>query len=107
MKTLFSTMAVWALTFGTGYGQAPAGKPAGDAAKRGGTETKLPSYVGDETRLVQIKADPTKYVGKSFIICGGIKLDDCYNRWYVNAQATHYLQRPVLRETDSGGFGSN
>jgi hypothetical protein len=42
---------------------------------------------------VRIKANPEQYVGKEFIICGGLRLSDYYNFSYSNAHDSHYSLR--------------
>ncbi len=63
---------------------APAGLGGEPAAVK-----KVP-HSKDETSLVAIKANPEKFVGTTFILCGGIKVDDYYNFAYLNSQDTHY-----------------
>jgi len=53
------------------------------------TTWKIP-YKGDEIALVEVKANPEQYVGKTFIICGCLGLDDYYNFSYWDAKDTHY-----------------
>jgi len=48
---------------------------------------------GDETPLVRVKANPERYVGKVFIICGGLFIGDFYNYFYEGRQDTHYSLR--------------
>ena len=50
---------------------------------------KVP-HLPDETSLVKLKAHPEQYVGKTFVICGGLKISDYYNCGYGNAKETHY-----------------
>jgi len=49
-------------------------------------------YKGDEIALIQIKAHPEQYIGKTFIICGGLQIVDSYgvSDYYWHAQNTHY-----------------
>lgn len=49
--------------------------------------------LGDETQLQKIKAAPQEYVGKPFVMTGGIRVDDYYNFGYNEAQSTHYSLR--------------
>lgn len=48
---------------------------------------------GDETPLAAIKADPAKFLGREFIICGGVRVGNYYNYGWDGAQATHYSLR--------------
>ena len=57
-------------------------------ASAGKGEFLIP-YKGDETTLSELKAYPERYVGKQFIICGGLRLDDYYNYIYLTANTTH------------------
>lgn len=52
-------------------------------------ERKVP-FKGDEVPLVRIKAGPAAYVGKEFVICGAVQLDDYYSYEYWNAAGTHH-----------------
>lgn len=54
-----------------------------------GNAKKIP-YRGDETPLVRVKANPEKYLGKTFVICGGLALRNYYNYSYENAENTFY-----------------
>lgn len=51
-------------------------------------EKKVP-FEGDEVTLVDIKANSKNFVGKQFVICGGIHIDDFFNWEYDNAVHTH------------------
>jgi len=44
---------------------------------------------GSETLITQIKADPRSFVGKSFILVGGVKNRAYYNYEYMDAASTH------------------
>lgn len=44
----------------------------------------------DETSLVRIKADPTKFLNKEVVICGGISVSDLYFGSYREAKETHF-----------------
>jgi len=48
--------------------------------------------VGDETLLTRVKANPQDYLGKVFIICGGVQVDDYYiwAPYDDRAKDTHY-----------------
>jgi len=55
-------------------------------------ERKIP-FVGDEVSLVRIKASPGDYIGKTFVICGGVSIGDFYGFSYREAEKTHYSLR--------------
>jgi hypothetical protein len=55
-------------------------------------------YQNDETSLIEVKANPERYVGKRFIMCGAIEVSDYYSLSYSDAQDTHYS----IRFTDAG-----
>src|SRR4051794_39789628 len=59
-------------------------------------------HLDDETSIVRIKANPEKYVGKTFIISGAIQISDYYNYFYRNAKLTHYSLRFVESGTTIG-----
>jgi hypothetical protein len=105
MKTysVLCVLALCALTTAATYGQVKdveAGKDKADSNKRtrdtaDSVDTKgqdIP-HLEDETRLVEIKANPGEYVGKVFILCGGIKIDDYYNFSYRDSAITYYSLR--------------
>ena len=71
----------WALTTRVGYGQ---------ETKSGGAKKEVQRHLSDETRLLEIKANPERYVGKPFILCGEIKIGDYYNFAYSDAQESFY-----------------
>ncbi|HEY8667830.1 MAG TPA: hypothetical protein VIL86_14275 [Tepidisphaeraceae bacterium] len=48
---------------------------------------------GDETTLALVKADPKKYVGKEFIVRGGIKTANYYNYGFEGTQDFYYSIR--------------
>ena len=50
---------------------------------------KVP-HLDDETPLSTVKANPEKFVGKTFTICGGVQIDDYYKAAYQDAKRTHY-----------------
>jgi len=52
----------------------------------GQTEVKKVPNLDDETRLVRIKADPDKYIGKSFIISGRLRIDDYYEYPFFSSE---------------------
>lgn len=54
------------------------------------TKSSDAEFVGDETRLVRLKADPPAYVGKTITICGGIRIHDYYNYSYRGRERSHY-----------------
>lgn len=54
------------------------------------TEPHIIPHQNDEVALVRIKADPKKYVGKSFVICGGLQISDYYNYSYGRSEKTHH-----------------
>ncbi len=45
--------------------------------------------VGDETPLTTVTADPYKFVGRTFIVIGEMRVTDYYNYEYDNARSTH------------------
>jgi hypothetical protein len=53
---------------------------------------ELPSIplVGDETGLSEVSASPEKFMNRSFIVCGHVKISDYYNYGYSDAKATHF-----------------
>ena len=55
---------------------------------------------GDELSMTRLKADPLDYVGKEFVVCGGISVSDYYNFKY-SAAKTHYSFQ--FRPVDSDG----
>jgi hypothetical protein len=63
------------------------GKP-GDVARS--TDDIWPACAGDETPLVRLKANPDKFLGKTLITWGVVKLDAYYNYTYCDAMDTHY-----------------
>jgi len=46
--------------------------------------------VGDETLLIKVKADPRDYLGRSFVMTGGIKVASYHNYGYLYAEKSHY-----------------
>ena len=48
-------------------------------------EAKIP-YQGDEITLLQVKANPERYVGKTFIACVSLEVNDYYNFHYSDKQ---------------------
>jgi hypothetical protein len=56
----------------------------------GQADTVKVPHEDDETPLVRVKANPEKYIGKEFVICGGLEIDDYYNFEYDNAHESHY-----------------
>lgn len=71
----------------------------------GQNEPWLIPYQGDEVALVRVMANPEEYVGKSFIICGGLQINDNYIFSYSDAKDTHYslLLRAVGKDSVSPG----
>jgi len=57
-------------------------EPSGKAAKT------IP-VVGDETPLVKLKANTHEFVGKTFLIMGGVQVEDYFNFKYGDAKSTH------------------
>ena len=54
-------------------------------------EAKRVPHGNDETKFVELKADPEKFLGKEIIICGGAKLDDWYGTdYYYKCKLSHY-----------------
>ena len=58
------------------------GEPSGNAVK------SIP-FIGDETPLAKVMANTDEYVGKTFIVVGGIRVMDYYNYKYKSAKGTH------------------
>jgi hypothetical protein len=58
-----------------------------------GGKLKVIPYVGDETFLQKIMAEPLAAKGKTFIVCGDASLENHYNFKYRDATATHYSLR--------------
>jgi hypothetical protein len=52
-------------------------------------EKSIP-FVGDEVSLARIKASPRDYIGKIFVICGGVSISDYFNFKYKDSEETHY-----------------
>jgi hypothetical protein len=46
--------------------------------------------VGDEVSVSRLKADPANYVGKPFVLSGGIKVSDSYGFGFANTAADYY-----------------
>jgi hypothetical protein len=53
---------------------------------------KVP-HQADEIPLARLKANAERYAGKTFIICGGIELDDYYNYAYRGQEDIHQSLR--------------
>jgi len=53
-------------------------------------DTRKIPHVDDETSLIELKANPERYVGKAFVLCGGLDIADVYRGYYLRAQDTHY-----------------
>ena len=69
-------------------------EPSGNAVK------SIP-FIGDETPLAKVMANTDEYVGKTFIVVGGIGVADYYNFKYKFAKETHVSFR--FRELRTGG----
>lgn len=67
-------------------------------------EKSIP-FQGDETSLTRIKASPVDYVGKVFVICGGIQLDDYFNYGYDDADFSHFSLAFIQAGKDSKPTG--
>lgn len=50
-------------------------------------------FVGDETSLTRIKAEPQKYLGGEFVLCGGLSIGDYYNFGYRDTAESYYSFR--------------
>jgi hypothetical protein len=72
---------------------------------REGAVATLP-IVGDETSIARIKANPQEYIGKDFILVGGIKVSDYYNFGFSNAAADFYSFR-MRTATQKGDLTSD
>jgi hypothetical protein len=46
-------------------------------------------FTGEETPLTMVKAYPKKFIGKTFIVIGCVKVQDYYNYKYEYAKETH------------------
>ena len=77
MRISRGVLVAWLLGSASGWSQQPA-------------PVQKVLHGKDETSLVAVKADPKKYVGTTFILCGGVKIGDYYNFTYMNAKDTHY-----------------
>ena len=55
-------------------------------------DAKIP-HVDDETSLVDVKANPRKFTGKEFRICGRVRMDDYFNYSYGDASDAFYSIR--------------
>ena len=58
-----------------------------------GGKLKVIPYVGDETPLEKIIAEPLAAKGKTFIVCGEVSLENHYGFKYRDATATYYSLR--------------
>jgi hypothetical protein len=58
-----------------------------------GGKLKVIPYVGDETPLEKIIAEPLAAKGNTFIVCGEASLENYYKFNYREATATHYSLR--------------
>lgn len=76
MKAILSTAVAWVLTAAACYGQINAAE-------------KVIELVGDETKLVKVKATPHAYIGNEIILTGIAKISDYYDFGYRNSQITH------------------
>ena len=68
-------------------------------AERVGTVKVVP-VLGDETPLTKVKANPQDYVGKKFIVAGGLTVRDYYNYSYSGAKETHVSLRLAEMRAD-------
>ena len=65
--------------------------------ERGGTQDKVTKKeagppipkLGDETRLTMVEANTRDYIGKTFILVGGVSVWDIYSSAYRDAKGTH------------------
>ncbi len=53
------------------------------------TVTDIP-FVGDETSILEIKADPRKFLWQPIVICGIVTVQNYYNFEYTDASSTHF-----------------
>lgn len=58
-----------------------------------GHDIKSLSLTGEEVSLVRLKGNPEDYIGKDFILCGGVATDNYFNFGYSEASQTHYSFR--------------
>lgn len=56
-------------------------------------EAKPFPFKGDETKLVQVKANPEEFTDKTIILVGVIEVSDYYNHWYADCQTSHHSFR--------------
>ncbi|WP_428937734.1 hypothetical protein [Fontivita pretiosa] len=52
-------------------------------------ELKQIPLLGDETPIAAVVADPWKYVGRVFIVCGAVEVSDWFDGTYQDAKPTH------------------
>jgi len=52
-------------------------------------ELKKIPLLGDETPIAAVVADPWKYVGQVFVVCGSIEVCDWFDGTYQDAKPTH------------------
>ena len=79
----------------------------GVAAKSEGQEKKALTipHQNNETPLVELKAHAERYIGRTFIICGGIMIDDAYTGAYSATQDTYHSLRFVELGKDTTAIG--
>lgn len=58
-----------------------------------GRDIKSLAMTGEEVSLVRLKGNPQDYIGKDFVLCGGVATSDYYNFGYSEANQTHYSYR--------------
>jgi hypothetical protein len=63
--------------------------PVFNKPHRDTTIEKIP-VLGDEASIGAIRANPDRFIGKSFILIGGIKASDAYRHGFRDAAGTHY-----------------
>jgi hypothetical protein len=61
--------------------------------RSGGHAVKSIVLTGEEVSLVRLKGNPQDYIGKEFILCGGVAISDYYNYGFSKAASTHYSYR--------------
>jgi hypothetical protein len=54
-----------------------------------GNASKTIPIVGDETPLAKVRANTDEYVGKTFVVVGGVQVEDYFFREYKYAKDTH------------------
>ena len=69
--------------------------------------TSFVPFTGEETALTMVEAYPEKYIGKTFIVIGGIAVSDYYNWRYENAKGTHISFKFDELRPDKSRTGKN